>query len=67
MIYKVSYVVIGKPHLGEIVNLDTPPHVGDHVQLGDELCEVTEVVDLIPQRGDFAYLHATCRSVQETT
>lgn len=66
MIYKVSYVVADRPHLGAIVNLDTPPHVGDRVQLGDELCEVTEVVDLIPPREDFAYLHATCRPVQET-
>ena len=36
MIYKVSYVVIGKPHPGEIVNMDSPPRVGDQVQLGDE-------------------------------
>jgi hypothetical protein len=65
MIYKVSYVVVGEPHLGAIVNLDAPPRVGDRVQLGDELCEVTEVVDLIPPRGDFAFLHATCRIVQD--
>ena len=64
MIYKVSYVVVGKPHLGAIVNLDGPPRVGDQVQLGDELCEVTEVVDLIPPRGDFAFLHVTCQPVQ---
>ena len=64
MIYKVSYVVIGRPHLGAIVNLDSPPRVGDQVELGDELCEVTEVVDLIPPRGDFAFLHVTCRPVQ---
>ncbi len=67
MIYKVSYVVVGKPHLGVIVNLDAPPRVGDRVQLGDEMFEVIEVIDLIPPRGDFAYLHATCQPVQETT
>ena len=67
MIYKVSYVVVGKPHLGVIVNLDAPPRVGDRVQLGDEMLEVIEVIDLIPPRGDFAYLHATCQPVQETT
>ena len=67
MIYKVSYVVAGKPHLGVIVNLDAPPRVGDRVQLGDEMFEVIEVIDLIPPRGDFAYLHATCQPVQETT
>jgi len=64
MIYKVSYVVTDKPHPGEIVNLDTPPRVGDHIQLGNETFEITEVIDLIPPRGDFAYLHVTCRSLQ---
>jgi hypothetical protein len=67
MIYKVSYVVIGKTHPGEIVNMDTPPRVGDQVTLGDEVFEVTEVVDLIPPRGEFAYLHATCRPIEETS
>jgi len=65
MIYKVSYVVIGKPHLGEIVNLEAPPRVGDRVQVGGEPCEVIEVIDLIPPRENFAYLHVTCRPVQE--
>ncbi|MEA3340671.1 MAG: hypothetical protein U9R15_11945 [Chloroflexota bacterium] len=65
MIYKVSYVVMGKPQLGEIVNLDGPPRVGDQVELSDELCEVIEVVDLIPPRGDFAFLHVTCQSAQD--
>ena len=66
MIYKVSYFVAGRPDAGAIVNLNTPPYVGDRVQLGDELCEVTEVIDLLPPRGDFAYLHVTCRPVQKT-
>jgi len=65
MIYKVSYVVIGKPQLGEIVNLDGPPRVGERVELGEETCEVIEVVDLIPPRGDFAFLHVTCRPAQD--
>ncbi|MBE9470793.1 MAG: hypothetical protein IMY75_01590 [Chloroflexi bacterium] len=67
MIYKVSYVVVGKPHLGVIVNLDAPPRFGDRVHLGDEMFEVIEVIDLIPPRGDFAYLHVTCLPVQEAT
>jgi len=67
MIYKVSYVVVDKPNLGAIVNLDTPPRVGDRVQLGDGLFEVTEVIDLLPPREDFSYLHVTCRPVQEAT
>jgi len=65
VIYKVSYVVIGRPHPGEIVNRDTPPQIGDQVKLGDELFEVTEVIDLAPPRGDFAYLHATCRPMKK--
>ncbi len=65
MIYKVSFVIIGRHHPGEIVNMDTPPHVGDKIQLGDETFEITEVVDLIPPRGEFAYLHATCKPVEE--
>lgn len=67
MIYKVSYVVMNRPRLGMIVNLDNPPRVGDRVEMDDELCEIVEVVDLIPPHGDFAYLHVTCRPVQEAT
>jgi hypothetical protein len=66
MIYKVSYVVVGKPHPGTIVNQDGPPSVGDRIELGDEQFEVVEVLDLVPPRGDFAFLHATCRPVEET-
>ncbi len=67
MIYKVSFVILGRAHPGEIVNMDTPPHVGDQIELGDEMFEITEVVDLIPPRGEFAYLHVTCRPVEEET
>lgn len=66
MIYKVSYVVTGKPHLGEIVNLDAPPRVGERVQVGNEPCEVVEVIELIPPRENFAYLHVTCKPAQGT-
>jgi hypothetical protein len=67
MIYKVSYVVVDRPDVGVIVNRNAPPFVGDQVKLGGEVFEVTEVIELIPPRGDFAYLHVTCRPVQETT
>jgi len=67
VIYKVSYFVVGKPDVGAIVNLSTPPHVGDRVELGNDSFEVIEVIDLIPPRGDFAYLHVTCQPVRETT
>jgi hypothetical protein len=65
VIYKVSFVIIGRQHPGEIVNMDTAPRVGDQVELGGEVFEITEVVDLIPPRGEFAYLHVTCRSTEE--
>ena len=65
MIYKASYVIVGKPHPGAIINLGAPPHVGDQIQLGDEMFEVVEVIDLAPPRGDFAYLHVTCMPLAE--
>lgn len=67
MIYKVSYVVIEGEHPGAIVNQDAPPKVGERVRLGDELFEIVEVTDLIPPRGDFAYLHVTCRPMKRKT
>ena len=67
MIYKVSYVVTGKLHPGAIVNQDAPPQVGDRVELSGEMFEIVEVFDLVPPRGDFAFLHATCRPVAEET
>ncbi len=66
MIYKVSFVIVGRPHPGEIVNMDTEPRAGDQIELGDEMFEITQVVQLIPPRGDFAYLHVTCRPMEET-
>ncbi|MCP4542111.1 MAG: hypothetical protein GY832_33725 [Chloroflexi bacterium] len=65
MIYKVSFVIIGRPDPGEIVNMDTQPRVGDQVELGTEMFEITQVIELIPPRGEFAYLHATCKSISE--
>lgn len=61
MIYKVSYVVLGGHHPGIITNQDAPPQVGDVVSLGGHQFRVQEVKDLMPPRGDFAYLHVTVR------
>lgn len=65
MIYKVSYVVQGGNHPGAIVNATTRPQVGDRVALGDDEYEVVEVFDLMPPRGEFHFLHATCRPLSK--
>lgn len=67
MIYKTSCVVVGESHPGAILNLKAPPNTGDEIQLNDETFEVTEVVELLPPREDFAYLHVTCRPIEEVS
>jgi hypothetical protein len=64
MTYKVSYVVIGGEHPGAIVNELKRPEVGDHVQIGKNIFEVVEIYEVMPPRGDFAFLHATVKSVK---
>jgi hypothetical protein len=63
MIYKVSFVVQGGTHPGGIQNLDERPKLGDILTLGNQKFEIVEVMEIIPPRGDFAYLHATCRPI----
>lgn len=58
-VYKVSYVVIGSNHPGAIVNRDHEPRIGEHITLGDNEFEVIEVLNLMPPRGEFHYIHAT--------
>jgi hypothetical protein len=65
MIYKVSYVVVGGEHPGAIANVEKPPQIGDHVSLGKDEFEIIEVLELMPPRGEFSFLHATCKLVQE--
>lgn len=65
MIYKVSFVVPGRRDVGGIQNIDREPKPGDQVRIGDQMFEVVEVTELMPPRGDFAYLHATCKPAQE--
>jgi hypothetical protein len=65
MIYKVSFVVQGGTHPGGIQNLDERPKLGDVLTLGNQKFEIVEVMEIIPPRGDFAYLHATCRPIDE--
>jgi len=66
MIYKVSYVVIGGQHRGMIANQDEAPQVGQHIELAGLMCEILEVQELVPPLEDFAYLHVTCRLLEET-
>ena len=64
MIYKVSYVVLSGEHPGVIANVEQPPVVGDRVTFGDQEFEIVEVMELMPPRGEFSFLHATCQSVE---
>lgn len=61
MRYQVSYVVIGGEHPGAIVNELKRPQIGDRVEFGSKIFEVVEVMEVMPPRGDFAFLHATVK------
>ncbi|HEX3053941.1 MAG TPA: hypothetical protein VHP83_25020 [Aggregatilineaceae bacterium] len=62
--YKVSYVVIGGEHPGAIVNELARPEVGGQVKIGKSTFEIVEIYEVMPMRGDFAFLHATVRPVK---
>ncbi len=59
--YKVSIVVPGRRDVGGIKNMHQEPKPGDIIRLGTEAYEIIEVAELMPPRGDFAFLHATCK------
>ncbi len=61
--YKVSIVILGHEHGGAIVNLSEMPQVGQRMQIGETEVEIVEIMELMPPRGDFYFLHATCRPV----
>ncbi len=63
MIYKVSYVVIGGEHPGAIANVEQPPRIGDIVALGKQSFRIIEVLELMPPRGQFSFLHASCEII----
>jgi hypothetical protein len=69
MIYKVSFVVPSESKGGEqsgaIRDVEKRPEEGDRVKLGDKLYEIVEVLEIVPSRGEFGYLHVTCRPVAE--
>jgi hypothetical protein len=45
------------------MNTRIPPKVGDKVPLAHGAFEVVEVVQLLPPRGEFCFLQATCREI----
>jgi hypothetical protein len=63
--YKVSYVVIGSNHPGGIANSDHRPFIHEQIRIGDTPFEIIEVFDLMPARGGFYYIHATCRALPQ--
>jgi len=65
-VYKVSYVVIGSNYPGAILNKKQAPAVGDSIVLGDETFKVIEVLELMPARGEFHYMHATCQMMNDS-
>ena len=67
MIYKVSYVVRGGDHPGAILDADEMPQVGEIVTFGGRDFEIIEVMELMPARGGFGFLHATCVPVKAGT
>lgn len=63
MIYKVSVIVEGTKHPGAIMNLEKEPREGDILILDGKEFKITEVVELMPPTGNFAFLHVTCRKI----
>ena len=58
--YKVSIVVLGGSHPGAIVNLYEEPKVGNTIKLGTDEFIIQEILELMPPKGDFYFLHLTC-------
>jgi len=65
MIYKVSYVVEDGDLPGGIKNEATLPQVGNRVQLGPHTFEIVDVLEIMPPREDFQFLHATVKPIQD--
>jgi hypothetical protein len=65
MVCKLSIVIPRSEHAGAIIDTAAVPVVGDRLTLGDVTVEVLEVQELLPPRGDFHFVHATCRLVSQ--
>ncbi len=64
-VYKVSYVIKNSDHPGGIINLEEQPKIGEKIHLGDLELQIMELHELMPPRGAFNYLHATCKLVEK--
>jgi hypothetical protein len=64
MIYKVSYVVADGKLPGAIKNENKAPEIGSRVRLGLHTFEIIDVYEVMPPRGNFAYMHAIVEPVQ---
>lgn len=64
-VWKVSYVVTSSDQPGGIINLNHDPVVGEILTIGEIRLEIIEVFELIPPKGDFHYVHVTCRDIQK--
>ncbi|MCL4297578.1 MAG: hypothetical protein KJ077_17695 [Anaerolineae bacterium] len=65
-VYKLSIVVPGRRDIGGILNLDKEPQPGDIVALGREEYKIADLVELMPPRGNFVYLHAICQPAEKS-
>ena len=59
-VFKVSIVVADGSHPGAILNLDRRPIKGETININGNLFLIKEVIELMPPRGNFQYLHLTC-------
>jgi hypothetical protein len=59
--WKVSYIIKGSSLPGGIINLNFAPEVGEIINIGNDELEILEAKELIPPRGEFHYVHVTCK------
>ena len=58
--YKVSIVVTKSYHPWAIVNLREEPKIGNTIILETEEFVIVEILQLMPPKGVFHFLHLTC-------
>lgn len=64
-VYKLSIVVPGRRDIGGILNLEKEPKSDDTILLGREAYKIVDIVELMPPRGNFVYLHAICQPLEK--